>query len=70
MVVPNNLLEETITKNSELIKRSRDVLAIDLIACNNYKNGISAVKKINIPTFYFGELDKMIKLEKGKNLHN
>ena len=33
----------------------------------NYKNGINAVKKIKFPTlFVFGELDKMIKLDKGK----
>ena len=45
----------------------REVLAVDLIACNNYKNGLNAIKKIICPTFFiFGELDKMIKLEKGK----
>ena len=45
----------------------REVLAVDLIACNNYKNGFNAVKNINCPTFFiFGELDKMIKIEKGK----
>ncbi len=45
----------------------REVLAVDLIACNNYKNGINALKKIMCPSlFIFGELDKMIKLEKGK----
>ena len=45
----------------------REVLAVDLIACNNYKNGLNAVKKITCPTFFiFGELDKMIKLDKGK----
>ena len=45
----------------------REVLAVDLKACNNYKNGINAVKKIKCPTFFiFGELDKMIKLDKGK----
>ena len=45
----------------------REVLAVDLRACNNYKNGINAVKKIKCPTFFiFGELDKMIKLDKGK----
>ena len=44
----------------------REVLAVDLIACNNYKNGKNAIKKINCPTFFiFGELDKMIKVEKG-----
>ena len=45
----------------------REILAIDLTACNNYKNGSEALKKINCPTlFIFGELDKMNNLEKGK----
>ena len=45
----------------------REVLAVDLIACNNYKNGNKAIKKIVCPTFFiFGELDKMVKVEKGK----
>ena len=45
----------------------RENLAIDLIACNNYKNGKEAIKTINCPTFLiFGELDKMVNLEKGK----
>ena len=45
----------------------REILAIDLIACNNYKNGSEALKSINCPTlFIFGELDKMVDLEKGK----
>jgi len=46
----------------------REILAADLVACNNYKNGSEALKSINCPTlFIFGELDKMINLEKGKN---
>lgn len=49
----------------------REVLAVDLIACNNYKNGVIAAKKISCPTlFIFGELDKMIKIEKGKEFYN
>jgi pimeloyl-ACP methyl ester carboxylesterase len=45
----------------------REILAIDLIACNNYKNGSEALKQINCPTLcIFGEMDKMIDLEKGK----
>jgi len=45
----------------------REILAIDLIACNNYKNGIKAIEKIKCPTlFIFGELDKMITVDKGK----
>ena len=48
-------------------KDIREILAIDLIACNNYKNGSEALKSINCPTlFIFGELDKMVNLEKGK----
>jgi pimeloyl-ACP methyl ester carboxylesterase len=45
----------------------REILATDLIACNNYKNGSEALKAINCPSLLiFGELDKMINLEKGK----
>ena len=45
----------------------REVLATDLVACNNYKNGSEALRSIKCPTlFIFGELDKMINLEKGK----
>ena len=45
----------------------REILAIDLVACNNYKNGSEALKSINCPTLLiFGELDKMVSLEKSK----
>ena len=45
----------------------REILALDLKACNEYKNGSEALKSINCPTlFIFGELDKMVNLEKGK----
>ena len=48
-------------------KDIREVLATDLVACNNYKNGSEALKSIKCPTlFIFGELDKMVNLEKGK----
>ncbi len=47
------------------------ILAIDLKACNNYKNGISAVKNVKCPTlFIFGDIDKMITVEKGKEFAN
>ncbi|MDA8537516.1 alpha/beta hydrolase [Candidatus Pelagibacter bacterium] len=53
----------------KIIRSPRDIkeiLAIDLVACNNYKNGPEALKSINCPTlFIFGELDKMVNLEKG-----
>ena len=46
---------------------NQDFLSITFSVMVNYKNGINAVKKIDCPTlFIFGELDKMIKLEKGK----
>ena len=45
----------------------REVLATDLVACNNYKNGSEALSSIKCPTlFIFGELDKMINIEKSK----
>ena len=54
----------------KIINSSREVsniLAIDLIACNNYKNGNKAVKAVDCPTlFIFGEIDKMITITKGK----
>ena len=38
----------------------REILAVDLNACNNYKDGENAIKKINCPTLcIFGDLDKM-----------
>jgi len=49
----------------------REVLAVDLVACNNYKNGSEASKKINCPSlFIFGELDKMVNIEIGKKFSN
>ncbi|GIS76677.1 MAG: alpha/beta hydrolase [Candidatus Pelagibacterales bacterium] len=45
----------------------RDILAVDLVACNNYKNGSEAAKLIEFPSmFIFGSLDKMVNLEAGK----
>ena len=57
-----------------IIQSSRDIseiLAIDLIACNNYSNGLDAAKAIDCPTLLIlGELDKMINLEIGKKFAN
>ena len=45
---------------------SREDLAVDLNACNNYKNGENAIKKINCPTLcIFGGLDKMVPVKVG-----
>ena len=61
--IGGNPLQKILNSSREV----REVLAVDLIACNNYKNGVNALKKINCSTlFIFGELDKMIKIEKGK----
>ena len=58
----------------KIIKSHRDIseiLAVDLIACNNYQNGSEAAKAINCPAmFIFGELDKMANLESGKKFAN
>jgi len=58
----------------KIIQSPRDIseiLAVDLIACNNYQNGSDAAKAINCPTmFILGELDKMASLENGKKFSN
>ena len=47
----------------------REILAVDLNACNNYKNGKESLEKINCPTLcIFGDLDKMIPLEVGNKM--
>jgi len=44
----------------------REVLAVDLNACNNYKDGAESLKKINCPTLcIFGDLDKMVPVKAG-----
>ena len=45
----------------------REILAVDLIACNNYKNGSDAAKSIECPSMLIlGSLDKMVSVEHGK----
>jgi pimeloyl-ACP methyl ester carboxylesterase len=57
-----------------IIQSSKDiskVLAVDLVACNNYSNGSNAAKTIDCPAmFVFGALDKMVNLEAGKKFAN
>ncbi|MDB3960685.1 alpha/beta hydrolase [Candidatus Pelagibacter sp.] len=49
----------------------RKILAVDLVACNNYLNGSNAVKTIDCPSmFVFGSLDKMVNIEVGKKFAN
>ena len=47
----------------------REILAVDLNACNNYKDGKESLEKINCPTLcIFGDLDKMVPLEVGNKM--
>ena len=49
----------------------REILYVDLNACNNYQNGKEAINKVDCPClFIFGELDKMVNLEAGKKFSN
>jgi len=50
-------------------RQVQEGLAIDLRACNNYKNGSKATEIINCPTLcILGDKDKMVPLEKGKKM--
>tara|TARA_Y100001970_G_C13992128_1_gene728757 strand:+ start:122 stop:871 length:750 start_codon:yes stop_codon:yes gene_type:complete len=47
----------------------REILAVDLNACNNYKGGKESLEKINCQTLcIFGDLDKMVPLEVGNKM--
>ncbi len=58
----------------KIIQSPRDIseiLATDLIACNNYSNGLDATKSIDCPAMLvFGSDDKMLSLEVGKKFAN
>ena len=50
-------------------RQVQEGLAVDLRACNNYKNGLKAASNINCPTLcILGDKDKMVPLNKGKQL--
>ena len=47
----------------------REILYVDLNACNNYKSGKESLEKITCPTLcIFGDLDKMVPLEVGNKM--
>ena len=58
----------------KIIQSPRDIskiLAVDLVACNNYTNGSNAAKAIDCPSMLiFGALDKMVNIEVGKKFAN
>jgi len=50
-------------------RQVQEGLAVDLRACNNYKNGSLAAEEISCPTLcVLGDKDKMVPLEKGKKM--
>ena len=50
-------------------RQVQEELAVDLRACNDYKNGLKATANINCPTLcILGDKDKMVPLEKGKKM--
>jgi pimeloyl-ACP methyl ester carboxylesterase len=50
-------------------KEIKDTLGIDFRACDNYKNGFEAAKKLSLPTLnILADQDKMCPLKEGKKL--
>ena len=63
--IGGNPVKKIINSSREI----REVLAIDLNACNNYKGGKESLGKINCSTLcIFGDLDKMVPLEVGNKM--
>ena len=63
--IGGNPVKKIINSSREI----REVLAVDLNACNNYKGGKESLEKINCPTLcIFGDLDKMVTLEVGNKM--
>ena len=63
--IGGNPVKKIINSSREI----REVLAVDLNACNNYKGGKKSLEKINCPTLcIFGDLDKMVTLEMGNKM--
>ena len=61
--IGGNPVEKIINSSREV----KEILATDLKACNNYKNGSTAAGSIEVPSmFVFGSLDKMVNLDSGK----
>jgi len=63
--IGGNPVKKIINSSREI----REVLAVDLNACNNYKGGKESLEKINCQTLcIFGDLDKMVPLEVGNKM--
>ncbi len=64
-LIGGNPVKKIINSSREI----REVLAVDLNACNNYKGGKESLEKINCQTLcIFGDLDKMVPLEVGNKM--
>ena len=63
--IGGNPVKKIINSSREI----REVLAVDLNACNNYKDGEKALNKINCSTLcIFGDLDKMVPIKAGTKM--
>ena len=63
--IGGNPVKKIINSSREI----REVLAVDLNACNNYKGSKESLEKINCSTLcIFGDLDKMVPLEVGNKM--
>ena len=63
--IGGNPVKKIINSSREI----REVLAVDLNACKNYKSGKESLEKINCQTLcIFGDLDKMVPLEVGNKM--
>ena len=63
--IGGNPVKKIINSSREI----REVLSVDLKACNNYKDGKESLEKINCPTLcIFGDLDKMVPLKVGTKM--
>ena len=61
--IGGNPVKKIINSSREI----REILAVDLNACNNYKSGKESLEKIECGTLcIFGDLDKMVRLESGE----
>ena len=63
--IGGNPVKKIINSSREI----REILAVDLNACNNYKIGKESLEKISCPTLcIFGDLDKMVPIKVGNKM--
>ena len=63
--IGGNPVKKIINSSREI----REILAVDLNACNNYKSGKESLEKIEWGTLcIFGDLDKMVPLNVGNKM--